>query len=432
MQTVYVRQQAEEWVINAALMDFEGIMQRTILEPHHFAIDKCAAIFSKCVKEFARGFAYTAGEAIIDGHDIPPMLDANYSFTHLPTYEAQIIDAWKRRKALKAGQEILETSSDPDRDIEEAYNTATSFATEGSTTDRSITTWESLASSFEGDLAYYAERSETGSVAKWPWHSWQQLGSPEPGMGIIVGARESTGKTVYLEMMAEEWAQHGLKVGLFHLELNPRVVRRRQMTRLSGVPENRLRSGKLTDAEMARIRSAQAQMARWRGSIEYIHSPGWDATRIVRVAAARKYDAILVDYFQRLNPSQRESKYSLDPVRWTPLAIQTIKVWAEDAGAIWVAASQLSNEGKQGEPDMKDLRWAKELSEAGNVVLLAWRDFSDDGEVRRGTGEVITEAGGRAAIVQVKCTKNTQGPTLRLPNQRIEGPRFRILDIERG
>jgi len=290
-----------------------------------------------------------------------------------------------------------------------------------------------MMDSHRESLEYYRQRREDGQVIDWPWETWNSfVDSAEPGMLAFLAAAEGTGKTVYAEQVAEHWAKKGAHVGFFHLELNKRIMRMRRYARHSGVSIGAMRSRDLTPDERHAIRQADERLARWPGSVTYIHSPGWTMDRIIRACDIYQFDAVVIDYMQKIAPTPLQLKASRgDIVRWGPMAIEDWKNYCEDKSVYSLVLSQLTAEGKQAEPNMNQLRWLKELSEKANVGLLAWREISELGE-RDAKGNTLVMPGAKSMTVNVKADKNTMGRTGVLPQQVIDGPRFRILDKPEG
>lgn len=426
---------AEDNVIAILLVDQDTVV-RCSLEPQHFENMLYQKVWRSAQQAYRDGLPYTSYDWFKDGItlELSTYLDGLYiSHTWLDTYAAAVRDGYERRQAMATAFRIQELAADPDTPLEEARQLAAELAKKNGTTEGTATAWEEVPDAFERDLEHYREQAAREEVPDYPWHSWNEfLGLPEVGMMMFLAAPESTGKTIYLEMIAEHWAKRGLRVGFFHLELNPRVTRRRRYARHTGIPEATLRSGSLTPQQQERIEEANRMFATWPGGVDYIHAPGWNMGRIVRVAELNQFDAIVVDYLQKLVPSPEQHKSSKgDILRWYPQALDELKNYCEEKEVYSFVASQITNEGKKaGEPTMADLRWWKELSEKANVGIIAWRDVVEEGE--RFMGEMVTQPGAKSMYVQAKCEKNTMGKTGRLPTQQIEGARFRILDSKGG
>lgn len=424
---------AEQGVIGCLLLD-PDVVTRCDLEPQHFTNQTYSRMWASAMQSCRDGIPYTFADAVTDGADLDELMavqDVAPSPYNLPSYVANVKEAWDRRQAQLLSVKIMEVASDPERGIEEARQLASAFATSSTQDGDAITAWEDVPSQFEADLAYYRHVREAGLVPDFPWASWNSmLGDPEVGMLIFLAAAESTGKTVYAEQIAEHWAKRGLRVGFYHHELHGRIMRRRRYARQTGISDAKLKTGELSEAEDQLIREANYLFSQWQGSIDYVHAPGWTMDRIIRTAEVRGFNAIVIDYIQKLQPTVLQARSSKgDIVRWGPMAVEDLKNFCEDKEAYALVLSQINAEGKKnGEPSMADIRWWKELSEKANMGLVAWREIAEAGE--RVQGKLVTNPGSKSIYVHVKVDKNTMGPTGRLPNQQIEGARFRILDTK--
>lgn len=423
---------AEQSVIGCVLLD-PDVVARCDLEPEHFSNLNYRRIWMSAKQAYKDQMPYTFADAVTDGADMDDLMAATELVPSpylLPSYAENVMEAYERRQAQRTAMQLLEAAVDLDRDIEEARQIAAAFATSAKKNVDAVTAWEDAPAKFEEDLEYYRNVRDAGMVPDFPWASWNRmLGDPEVGMMVFIAASEGTGKTVLAEMIAEHWAKRGLRVGFYHHELNERIMRRRRYARHTGVPESVLRSGVLTPEQQYKVDEASAMFAQWQGGVDTVHAPGWTMDKVIRVAEIREFDAIIIDYIQKLQPTSLQMKASKGEItRWSPMAIEDLKNYCEEQKVYSVVLSQLNAEGKKGEPSMNDIRWMKELSEKANMGIIAWREIAEAGE--RVQGQLVTNPGSKSIHVQVKVDKNTMGPTGRLPTQQIEGARFRILDAK--
>jgi replicative DNA helicase len=424
---------AEQGVISCLLLD-PDVVTRCNLEPEHFVNETYRKMWVSAVQSYRDGIPYTFADAVTDGANLDELMAlqaVSPSPYNLPSYVENVKEAYERRRAQLLSAKIMELASDPEKDIEEVRQLASAFATSGSHEHEAVTTWESVSSQFEADMEYYRDVRGRGMVPDFPWASWNaMLGDPEVGMLVFLAAAESTGKTVFAEMIAEHWAKRGLRVGFFHHELHGRIMRRRRYARQTGISEAVLKTGVLTEAQEHLRKEADYVFSQWTGGIDYIHAPGWTMDRILRTSEVLGLNAIVIDYIQKVQPTAAQQRSSKgDITRWGPMAVEDLKNYCERTETYAVTLSQINAEGKKnGEPSMADIRWWKELSEKANMGIIAWREISEHGE--RVGGKLVTNPGSKSIYVHVKVDKNTMGPTGRLPNQQIEGARFRILDTK--
>ena len=424
---------AENTVIGILMLDHDTVV-KCELQPEHFFNDTYRRVWAGAQQAYRNGLPYTTWDAERDGLPMATAIELEtgaISFTWLPTYAKAVLDAYAQRQAQLFAARMLELTHQEDFDVEDAREMAGHFATMRNGSDNAITEWETLPEEFNRDLEYYRKLRESNRIPNFPWATWNSvLGEPEVGMLIFLAAAESTGKTVYAECIAEHWAKQGLRVGFYHHELHARVMRRRRMARHTGIPDEVLRTGKLTPVQCQQVSDANYALSQWSGGIDYVHAPGWTMDQIIRTAEVQNFDAIIIDYVQKVSPTAAQAQAGrYDIVRWGPMAMEDLKNYCERTETYSLVLSQITAEGKRSEPSMNDIRWWKELSEKANMGIIAWREVADEGE--RVNGQMVTNPGSKSIYVHVKVEKNTMGRTGRLPNQQIHGARFRILDIEK-
>jgi replicative DNA helicase len=256
------------------------------------------------------------------------------------------------------------------------------------------------------------DAQESGDVkprATVPWKPLDRYVSyVRPGVLFGVIAPPGVGKTAMVEGLAEHWAQQGLKVAFFHLELSRQSMLDRRTCRQSGVSLRLVEDGHL-DATMS---DANERMARWPGGIHYVHCPGWGASRIAR--AARKLhdrgecDAMVVDYLQKMRRDFSQGLNAAQAVGWN---IEVLKNCGEQLGVPVVLPAQLNVKGKTERVKTATyVRDTGELEDKANLLVtidrpLLTADLKDNG------GDPVALAGQRSPVADCRVDKNTFGPT---------------------
>lgn len=209
---------------------------------------------------------------------------------------------------------------------------------------------------------------------------------------IVVAARPSVGKTVFAEIVADNWAFEADKPVLFvSVEMRLSALIDRAVSRWSGIPTQRLLRGHLSDNEEALARETLER--RRDVKIWYADDPMATSTA-VRAHAARAslqsdgLQGIIVDYLQLLkdpgdNDNQRVGSIS-----------RNLKGIAREFDVPMIALSQLSRApelrgGRHNRPRLSDLRDSGAIEQDADLVFGLYRDGSD---------------------LEVHILKNRQGP----------------------
>lgn len=246
--------------------------------------------------------------------------------------------------------------------------------------------------------------------ATFPWKALRnkplEVKYARPGTLIGVIAPPGVGKTVFAECCAEHWAEEGLQVVFFHLELGQRAMLDRRMCRQSGVALSLIEDGYIDGTTS----DASYKMQSWPGAIHYVHCPGWSAARIVRLATKLhdrgQCDALIVDYLQKM---RRDYSRGLNPAQALGWSIELLKNCGEDLGLPVVLPAQLNVTGKKEKIKTGvNVRDTGELEDKANLVITLDRplllvDVLDD------QGKVVAKAGQRSPIVRGRVDKNTFG-----------------------
>ncbi len=253
----------------------------------------------------------------------------------------------------------------------------------------------------------------------WAWSKWNQFINPAPkGMLCVVQAADGVGKTIVGEVQAEHWAAMGNNVVYFHFELDRDVMITRRMSRLSGISYRKLVTNNLTPDEVKFRDEVKNYISRWTGNIEYVHCPGWDVDQMLnRAKTLQKQglcDVIVVDYFQKIQPSPRQIRNRWGEVRIEEDTAEQMKIFSESgAGCRAVLLAQLNKEGKRRSADSLDRtagRGAGAITEKSNVVVMLHKEMLSGGRLGA-AGKVIVEPGGYDTKATVKINKNTLGRT---------------------
>ena len=274
--------------------------------------------------------------------------------------------------------------------------------------------WGRALENYWDVLERRAERAKAGpSPFRPPWPSWREF-IPElmPGTVTMLTGADGTGKTIYLEAMADWYARQGLHVVFVHFELPPELMGDRLMVRHSGLPLARLRSGQLTDEEQQVLMETQDRLSKWTGRIDYLHTPGWNVqevtARLAQVlrpytgpngkAQAQPPVVVILDYLDKIQMAPHQIRARLSDLDRSADDVERLKIFAEDVKIPLVTATQLRKLGKEKKFEdlgKDDVVGSGQKTNKVQAVVMLWRELQPDGTLSN--------------EVRVKFAKNNMG-----------------------
>lgn len=230
-----------------------------------------------------------------------------------------------------------------------------------------------------------------------PWHDLNAvIDGCRPGAMYVVGARPASGKTMMGLNLAVELARTGKTSVFVSLEMSEAEIQKRLIAQLGEVNLKAINTGALTDADMPRIQAAQDEIRSLKLAV--LDDPAVTIAQIrgyVRtISRTQVIGSLTVDYVGLLQG---------DPLKDRRLLIgefsRAMKLIAKEFHIPVIVLSQLNRESEKRmdrRPMVADLKESGDLEQDADVVLLLWRDESDESK----KGEVGVIVG-----------KNRHGPT---------------------
>lgn len=281
-----------------------------------------------------------------------------------------------------------------------------------------VITWRESIDRYEAILDERERRAslpaDQQKIVDFPWEIWNKYILPlTPGSGLMIAAPPNTGKTIFLEDIAEYCARRGLQVAFFQFELDEEDMGDRRTGRWTGIHRPVLQ-GKMSEAYREHIKETGKALKGWRGGVNYVHCPGWTAERVVMQALAMKIagmcDVLVIDYHQKFRGSPLQWRQLKDKYVIEADNMEIIKTFAQQEGIPFIVASQMTK-GVHNmtieEVTNENIRGAGELSEKVNITLIALPEVID---------------GKYTGVIGIKITKN-KGPKL-IFRQRMVGPLY--------
>lgn len=270
----------------------------------------------------------------------------------------------------------------------------------------------------------------------WPWQSWNNLIRPARAgtVAVLVGP-DGSGKSTYLDMIAEHWAKQGHNVLLVHLEDDTEYKADRRTARWAGIPLADAETGNLTATQLAEWRRVEGAIAAaWGANLTYKHAPGATLRDILSLAEmerrAGRCDALVVDYLTKIQLDPDIARQTRDDNRRDAQMMERIKTFAERAGIPIFIAGQITKEGKSAgrEATRNAIRGTGEISDKSQLVITISREKAGADGITDANGRKIAGDGEYSPLIELSIDKQNRGKTARF-RQWFDGPRFRILDL---
>lgn len=203
------------------------------------------------------------------------------------------------------------------------------------------------------------------------------IGGFEGGDLIIIGARPAVGKSALVTQWAQMFANLGLKVGFYNLEMTDKQIYERLVASKSGIEITRLRlATRYLNDEETRYKKAVEELETQKNL--YISTGGKKVSDIRSDMRKMNYDIVIVDYLQLL---MADDRYHGNRAAEVGEISRQLKAIAIDFSIPVIALSQLNraSEGRENkEPTMGELREAGNLEQDASVILLMWNKNADD------------------------------------------------------
>lgn len=201
------------------------------------------------------------------------------------------------------------------------------------------------------------------------------------GQTVVIGARPSVGKSMLGVNLAAAAASAGVATMVFSHEMTRTELMQRFISRESGVPLTRVRSGKLVEEDWNRIGRATGRIDGWPLFID--DESGMTVAdyraRIRKAQRRRRKPALVVsDYLQLVKPADR----AISREQQVAQISGDCKALSKDFDLPLVMLAQLSRAAEQrrdSRPVLSDLRESGAIENDADVVALLHQE--DDNEM---------------------------------------------------
>ena len=214
----------------------------------------------------------------------------------------------------------------------------------------------------------------------------------QPSDLVVLAARPSMGKTALALNIAQNMAKKGTSIGLISLEMSKEQLVERMFCSLLSVDSWKMRTGKLSDDDFARIGNIMDEMNNMKiyiddtvgGSISELKA------KARRLKMEQGLDILIIDYLQLMSGSG--SAYQSNRVQEISEISRSLKELARDLSIPILALSQLSRAVEMRPskvPQLSDLRESGAIEQDADVVMMLYReDYYEEDSARPGLTDV--------------------------------------------
>jgi len=210
---------------------------------------------------------------------------------------------------------------------------------------------------------------------------------------VIIAGRPSMGKTSFVMNLVENAAiKHKQPVAVFSMEMPGDQLVMRMMASLGRIDSNKIRTGKLEDADWPRLTSAVGILN--DAPIFIDDTPGLNPmeirSRARRIHREHGLGMIVIDYLQLMQSAKGTSENRATEISEIS---RSLKGLAKELGVPVLALSQLNRSLEQRpnkRPIMSDLRESGAIEQDADLIIFIYRDqvYNEDSP-DKGTAEII-------------------------------------------
>ncbi len=433
--------EAEESVLGAMLIATEAVdVALEKLQPEDFYKPAHQSIFAAVTTLYDAGepidaLTVTEGLRRMGGLDqvggiayVSGLSDAVPTSANVAHYVAIVEEHALRRRLMRAGGEIGTVATAVDQPIEDVLDIAEQ--TVYAVSDRRI--GDGLAPispllfpAIEQAEELYGKGEEvTGQATGYADLDRTLAGLHNKNL-VVVAARPGMGKSALALCIAMNVAMRDVPVAVFSLEMSREEVVTRLLCAKESVDSTRLRTGRLTDDDFARLSRAAASLD--QKPIYVDDSPGLTVTEIRakcrRLARRPGLGLVVVDYLQLMNvPRAGENRQ-----QEIAAISRHLKNLARELDVPVIAVSQLNRamEARQDKrPMLSDLRESGAIEQDADVVMFIYRHeyYHPEEQESRGVAEINIAKHRQGATAKIEMLFRPEFTSFAGITRRAEAP----------
>lgn len=435
-------EEAEKATLGALIIDKESIIKvADFLRPEDFYFEKHGIIYQAMLDLFTKHMPIDLKllSSILEDHgkldavgNTPYLVELTVDVptaSHVIQYALIVKHKSTLRRVIAAGDKIMGLGYDETQEIDALLEEAEKTLFGVSQTfvrDRFVHIKDILAATYEkiSDLHDPETKNKYLGIPTGFRSLDSLLSGFNPSDLVVIAARPSMGKTAFALNIAQNIARHDKAVGIISLEMSKEQLVERMFCALLGVDSWKMRTGKLSDEDFARIGSVMDDLNQTKIFID--DSPVSNIielrTKARRLKSEHGLDALVIDYLQLMSANTKASAFNQqNRVQEISEITRSLKALARELHMPIIALSQLSRavELRPSKiPQLSDLRESGSIEQDSDVVLMLYReDYYEEDTDRKG-------------LTDVYIRKHRNGPTGHI-ELMFERSRMKFYDIEK-
>lgn len=303
-----------------------------------------------------------------------------------PDYAKQTIELWQRRAAMDLIDDYYETFSNPSTDLGESIEALDadliSVTNAQARRQRQYQLGRAMSEAIDSIADAYEAPGGLVGLSTGLIDLDQMLGGLVPGDLAILAGRPSMGKTALAMSIGLHSARNaegdtGAPVGFFSCEMSASQLAVRILSGATGIPINRLRSGRVSEDEFSTIvKTTRDDIADLPVLIEEAAGINIDGlmARARRLKRQHNIGMVVIDYLQLIAPS---GAYRGQRVYEITEITRKLQGLALDLNVPIIVLSQLSRaiESRENKrPMLSDLRDSGSIEQDADIVLFLYRE----------------------------------------------------------
>lgn len=207
----------------------------------------------------------------------------------------------------------------------------------------------------------------------------------KPGQVIVVAAQTGIGKSVFAVNCGSAAALAGYSVLMFSLEMKEEEVQRRIISSVSSVPQNDLKSGKLTNEQAGLVKEALESFKDKSFGIDAQLSTSLGAIKAKiqkRSQSKDGLDMVIIDYLALITSEGIKAQGEREKLEAITRELKLMSVEYSIPIMLVAQLRRPNNKEESSElPSVYELRGSGSIAADADVVVLIHRDKTIDGEV---------------------------------------------------
>ncbi len=194
----------------------------------------------------------------------------------------------------------------------------------------------------------------------------------------VIGARPGMGKTSFALNIAEKNANKNFLVGFVSLEMSKTQIIQKLISKVARVDSNKLRTGKLEEAESIKVIEASNKISNLKLDI----TTEAKSIQDIEIYAKRKKNKenlglLIIDYLQLITNKEKTQTREQEIASIT----RSLKLLSLELNIPIITLSQLSRNSSNSKPTLTDLRESGAIEQDADNVIFLYKENEEENKV---------------------------------------------------